>query len=94
MLSPDSTVDCTFLRYESGFQWTGQPFAQFINLFGFYWTMNFVTAFGQMTVAGAFVEWYLAVNKEDDISTFPLIASFARCFYHLGTLACGAAIID
>ena len=55
--------------------------------------MNFVTALGQMTLAGAFASWYFAFKKPDDIPTFALTNAFFRCFYHLGSMALGALII-
>ena len=66
---------------------------QLVNLFGFYWSMNFITALGQMTLAGAFASWYFAFKKPQDVPTFALTAAFFRSFYHFGTMAFGALII-
>ena len=66
---------------------------QFVNLFGFYWAINFVTAFGQCTLAGAFASWYFAFKKPDDVPTLPLLSAFLRTFWHVGTLAFGSLII-
>ena len=66
---------------------------QFVNLFGFYWAINFVTAFGQCTLAGAFASWYFAFKKPDDVPALPLFSAFLRSFWHVGTLAFGSLII-
>jgi len=80
--------------YLGNYGWTNETVVvQLVNLFGFYWTMNFVTALGQMTLAGAFASWYFAYKKPADVPTFALTAAFMRCFYHLGTMAFGALII-
>ena len=55
--------------------------------------MNFITALGQMTLAGAFASWYFAFKKPQDVPTFALTAAFFRSFYHFGTMAFGALII-
>lgn len=87
-------VVCIFTKYQGNYGWTNETVVvQLVNLFGFYWTMNFVTALGQMTLAGAFASWYFAFKKPDDIPTFALTNAFFRCFYHLGSMALGALII-
>ncbi|PVD22195.1 hypothetical protein C0Q70_18000 [Pomacea canaliculata] len=64
---------------------------QLYMLFMFFWLMNFVVAFGQMTLAGAFATFYWS-RKE--MPPHPLLSSFCRCLrYHLGSLAFGSLII-
>ncbi|XP_071097416.1 choline transporter-like protein 2 [Haliotis cracherodii] len=82
---------CTKLRYNGG-DYT--IYLQIYNVFMFFWLVNFVVAFGQMTLAGAFASYYWAWDKKKDIPTFPLLGSLWRTLrYHLGTLAFGSLII-
>uniref|UniRef100_A0A9J7YJJ1 Choline transporter-like protein n=1 Tax=Cyprinus carpio carpio TaxID=630221 RepID=A0A9J7YJJ1_CYPCA len=69
-------------------------FLQFYNVFLFFWCANFVTALGQMTLAGAFASYYWAPNKTKDMPAFPLCASLGRSLrYHTGSLAFGSLIL-
>jgi choline transporter-like protein 2/4/5 len=61
------------------------------NLFGFFWLMEFVTAFGEMVLAGVFAAWYWTRDK--NAMACPLGSSFCRAFYHTGTIAFGSLII-
>ncbi|KAK9535628.1 hypothetical protein VZT92_007999 [Zoarces viviparus] len=68
---------------------------QFYNVFLFFWCANFVTALGQMTLAGAFASYYWAVNKSDDMPAFPVFSALGRSLrYHTGTLAFGSLILS
>ncbi|XP_034055867.1 choline transporter-like protein 2 isoform X1 [Gymnodraco acuticeps] len=68
---------------------------QFYNVFLFFWCANFVTALGQMTLAGAFASYYWAFNKPDDVPAFPVFSSLGRSLrYHTGTLAFGSLILS
>ncbi|XP_036426523.1 choline transporter-like protein 2 [Colossoma macropomum] len=68
---------------------------QFYNLFMLFWCVNFVTALGQMTLAGAFTSYYWAFNKPDDIPAFPIFSSLGRALrYHTGSLAFGSLILS
>ncbi|KAM4716669.1 choline transporter-like protein 2 isoform 2-T2 [Anableps anableps] len=68
---------------------------QFYNVFLFFWCANFVTALGQMTLAGAFASYYWAFTKPDDIPTFPVFSSLGRSLrYHTGSLAFGSLILS
>ena len=51
---------------------------QFYNVFLFFWCANFVTALGQMTLAGAFASYYWAFVKPDDMPAFPVFSSLGR----------------
>ncbi|TSK87520.1 Choline transporter-like protein 2 [Bagarius yarrelli] len=67
---------------------------QFYNVFLFFWCANFVTALGQMTLAGAFASYYWAFNKSRDMPACPVFASFGRALrYHTGSLAFGSLIL-
>lgn len=69
-------------------------YLQIFAVFVFFWMVNFVTALGQLTLAGTFASYYWSFNKPKDIPTLPLLRSFYRCFrYHLGSLAFGSLII-
>lgn len=50
---------------------------QFYNVFLFFWCANFVTALGQMTLAGAFASYYWTFNKSD-MPSCPVFASLGR----------------
>ncbi|XP_075999055.1 choline transporter-like protein 2 isoform X4 [Genypterus blacodes] len=68
---------------------------QFYNVFLFFWCANFVTALGQMTLAGAFASYYWAFVKPDDMPTFPIFSALGRSLrYHTGTLAFGSLILS
>ncbi|XP_068193560.1 choline transporter-like protein 2 isoform X2 [Antennarius striatus] len=68
---------------------------QFYNVFLFFWCANFVTALGQMTLAGAFASYYWAAVKPDDMPTFPVFSALGRSLrYHTGTLAFGSFILS
>lgn len=55
--------------------------------------MNFIVAFGQCVLAGAFASWYWAWDKKD-VPTLPLLNSVGRTLrYHTGSLAFGSLII-
>ncbi|CAJ0565444.1 unnamed protein product, partial [Mesorhabditis spiculigera] len=67
---------------------------QAYNLFAFFWMTCFVTALGEIALAGAFASHYWAVDKNRDIPTFPVLR--ALCFamkYNLGSLAFGSLLI-
>ncbi|KAM9770091.1 choline transporter-like protein 2 isoform 1-T1 [Menidia menidia] len=67
---------------------------QFYNIFLFFWCANFVTALGQVTLAGAFASYYWAFKKPNDIPAFPIFASLGRALrYHTGSLAFGSLIL-
>ena len=51
---------------------------QFYNVFLFFWCANFVTALGQVTLAGAFASYYWAFKKPDDIPAYPIFSSLGR----------------
>ncbi|KAM6956935.1 choline transporter-like protein 2 isoform 2-T2 [Aplochiton taeniatus] len=68
---------------------------QFYNVFLFFWCANFVTALGQMTLAGAFASYYWAFVKPDDMPAFPIFSALGRSLrYHTGSLAFGSLILS
>ncbi|XP_057194202.1 choline transporter-like protein 2 isoform X2 [Triplophysa rosa] len=68
---------------------------QFYNLFLFFWCANFVTALGQVTLAGTFASYYWAFKKPDDIPAYPVFNSLGRALrYHTGSLAFGSLILS
>ncbi|XP_056265668.1 choline transporter-like protein 2 isoform X3 [Pseudoliparis swirei] len=68
---------------------------QFYNVFLFFWCANFVTALGQVTLAGAFASYYWAFKKPDDIPAYPIFSSLGRALrYHAGSLAFGSLILS
>ncbi|KAK0130732.1 Choline transporter-like protein 2 [Merluccius polli] len=68
---------------------------QFYNVFLFFWCANFVTALGQVTLAGAFASYYWAYKKPDDIPAYPIFSSLGRALrYHTGSLAFGSLILS
>lgn len=63
------------------------------NVFGFFWAVFFVSAFGEMVLAATFGTWYWTFHKSD-VPFFTLTGAFYRTIrYHLGTLAFGSLII-
>lgn len=70
------------------------PRLHIYNVFALFWAMFFVSAFGEMVLAGAFASWYWAFNKSKDVPSLPVTSSFGRTLrYHIGTLAFGSLII-
>ncbi|XP_071963172.1 choline transporter-like protein 4 [Antedon mediterranea] len=64
------------------------------SLVGLFWILNFISALGETTLAGAFASYYWAFTKPDDIKSLPLLRSFWRCIrYHVGSLAFGSLVI-
>ncbi|XP_036407946.1 choline transporter-like protein 2 isoform X2 [Megalops cyprinoides] len=91
---PDS--ECMFAFYGGETYYHKYLIAlQFYNVFLFFWCANFVTALGQVTLAGAFASYYWAFKKPDDMPAFPIFASLGRALrYHTGTLAFGSLILS
>uniref|UniRef100_A0A7N8Y5A6 Choline transporter-like protein 2 n=1 Tax=Mastacembelus armatus TaxID=205130 RepID=A0A7N8Y5A6_9TELE len=68
---------------------------QFYNVFLFFWCANFVTALGQVTLAGAYASYYWAFKKPEDIPAYPIFSSLGRALrYHTGSLAFGSLILS
>ncbi|KAM7418615.1 hypothetical protein PAMA_015969 [Pampus argenteus] len=68
---------------------------QLYNVFLFFWCANFVTALGQVTLAGGFASYYWAFKKPEDIPAYPIFSSLGRALrYHTGSLAFGSLILS
>ena len=84
-------ISCQFTKYEKN-GWFGS-WMNWYNVFGFLWTMELVTAFGEFVLAGVFAKWYWTFNKKD-VPTCTLGSSFCNALtFHMGTLAFGSLII-
>jgi len=60
------------------------------------WTMNFISAYGQMVIAMAVSKWYFTnpTNRVADISSRTLLSCYLTVLrYHLGTCAFGSLLI-
>jgi choline transporter-like protein 2/4/5 len=86
-------IHCQFTRYDKeGGGWFGS-WMNWFNLFGFFWAMEFVTALGELILAGVFAKWYWTRDKSQ-VATCTLGASFCNALiFHLGTVAFGSIII-
>lgn len=62
-------------------------------LFCWFWTSQFIIAYGQMTVALAFVAWYFT-HAKDQVGTGTVVWALRTVFYyHMGTVAFGSLVI-
>eukprot|EP00960_Hanusia_phi_P061917 764981-Hanusia_phi.AAC.1 len=62
------------------------------HFFGLLWGRTFILAVGNLIIAGATAEWFLAFDKRSLV--LPLLSSAKRTlFYHCGTAAFGSLII-
>ncbi|XP_050713800.1 choline transporter-like protein 4 isoform X4 [Eriocheir sinensis] len=87
-LCPDAT--CQFYDYVVD---PKVPYFHVYNVFGLFWSMFFISAFGEMVLAGAFASWYW-VHDKSRVPTFAVTNSVGRTLrYHTGTLAFGSLII-
>jgi len=88
----DNTDKCECLFYKLGPNEL-ENYLQIYNVFGLFWGLCFVSALGEMVLAGAFSSWYWVFDKSD-VPTLPVLFSFGRTLrYHTGTLAFGSLII-
>lgn len=72
---------------------TNTQYAFLYMLFCWFWTSQFIIAYGQMTVALSFVAWYFTHSKED-VGTGTVIWAVQTVFYyHMGTIAFGSLTI-
>jgi choline transporter-like protein 2/4/5 len=87
---PEPGCECMFTGL------TRNPMANYLqiyNVFMLFWGMCFVSALGEMVLAGAFSSWYWTFDKSD-VPALPVLRSIGRTFrYHTGTLAFGSLII-
>lgn len=81
-------------EFQANAKYEMAPYLQLYNLFAVLWSVFFVSALGQMVLAGAFASWYFTFDKSKNLPMFPLTGSTYRTLrYHLGTLAFGSLII-
>jgi len=81
---------CVFYRYGSD---TLHLVLQWYNLFAALWTAAFISATGDIILAGAVSAWYWTFNKAELPSNM-LGSSVKRTFrYHLGTVAFGSLLL-
>ena len=83
-------VECQFTKYETGGIYT---WMNWLNLFGFYWAMCFVSAYSEMVLAGVFAKWYWTWDKNDVPFGLLFISMKNTTVFHLGTIAFGSLII-
>lgn len=62
-------------------------------LFCFFWTSNFIVAYGDMVVAMAIAKWYFTRNKKETGNLTVLSSFYDTGRYHMGTLAFGSLIL-
>lgn len=81
---------CQFFSYEK------EKYVDYLhafNIFGIFWGLFFVSALGEMILAGTFATWYWTFNKSD-VPFLTVTVSTGRTFrYHLGTIAFGSLIL-
>jgi len=89
--SAGANVSCNFMEYKTE---TNLFRMQIYHLFGWFWLMNFIVAFGECVLAGAFASWYWAWDKKTDVPALPVLSSMGRTLrYHTGSIAFGSLII-
>ena len=72
---------------------TNTQYAFLYMLFSWFWTSQFIIAYGQMAIAMAFVAWYFTHDKAH-VGTNTVIWSVKTItWYHLGTVAFGSLVI-
>lgn len=62
-------------------------------LFCFFWTSNFIVAYGDMVVAMSIAKWYFTRDKSDVGNVTVLSAFWDTGTYHIGTLAFGSLVL-
>lgn len=86
---PDA--ECRFVQYE---KLQIVPYLHAYNIFAMFWSLFFLSAMGEMVLAGAFSSWYWTFDKSKNLPPTPLTTSMSRALrYHMGTLAFGSLLI-
>lgn len=62
-------------------------------MFCFFWTSNFIIAYGDMVIAMSVAKWYFTRDKRNTSSRTVMSAFFDTGRYHIGTLAFGSLIL-
>ncbi len=84
------TIPYTYKSFEYG---VNTKYAFLYMLFCWFWTSQFIIAFGQLTIALALVAWYFTHEKSKIGSGTVFWAFYTIMRYHLGTAAFGSLII-
>jgi len=71
-----SSAECQFISHE---QEQYVDYLHAFNIFAIFWGLFFVSALGQMVLAGTFATWYWTFNKSD-VPFFTVTASIGRTF--------------
>ncbi|KAL3318251.1 hypothetical protein Ciccas_003084 [Cichlidogyrus casuarinus] len=102
LLEPDSQEKCGLdmknaeshgcvFGYYVNYRWV--PALHAYNFFMFLWVIGFIEAMSQMTLAGAFCNWYWTMDKKT-IPCCPITkSSCIAARYHMGTAAFGSFLI-
>ncbi|KAG0722373.1 Choline transporter-like protein 2 [Chionoecetes opilio] len=69
------------------------PWFHAYNLFALFWSMFFVSAFGEMVLAGAFASWYWVFDKSK-VPTFAVTMSLGRTLRYHNTNTIGYTILQ
>ena len=69
-----AVCECVFTQYGPN---SLANYLQIYNVFGLFWGLCFVSALGEMVLAGAFSSWYWTLDK-DEVPTFAVTNSFGR----------------
>lgn len=68
-------------------------YASYYHLFGFLWSLFFLSGFSQVTIAGAIGSWYWTMDKSERLRS-PVLKSVLRTSrFHLGSIALGSLLI-
>lgn len=62
-------------------------------LFCFFWTSNFIVAYGDMVIAMAIAKWYFTRDKRETGNATVISAFCDTGTYHIGTLAFGSLVL-
>lgn len=88
-------------EYSSGVSYTyktleysdNSKYAFLYMIFSWFWTSEFIVAFGQLSMALAFTSWYFTRDKSTIGSGTVFWAMRSTFFYHMGTVAFGSLTI-
>ena len=75
-LNTCKNASCQFFSYEKE-QYVDYLHA--VNIFGLFWGLFFVSALGEMVLAGTFATWYWTFNKSD-VPFLTVTVSIGRTF--------------
>ena len=74
--------NCVFHKYGPTL---AETWLQIYNFFGLFWLLFFMSALGEMVLAGSISGWYWTMDKDGPMENVGIMKSFYRvCRYHLG----------